>query len=55
MKYMNLINNFIMIVKFDECRCSAINLMTLDFGRLYYCYGFVNKLCTLINPKILIN
>jgi len=35
MKYMNLINNFIIVVKFDECRCSPINLMTLDFGRLY--------------------
>jgi len=29
MKYMNLINNFIIVVKFDECRCSSINLMTL--------------------------
>jgi hypothetical protein len=27
MKYMNLIDNFVMVVKFDECRCSPINLM----------------------------
>jgi hypothetical protein len=32
MKYMNLINNFIIVVKFDEYKCSPINLMTLDFG-----------------------
>jgi hypothetical protein len=55
MKYMNLIDNFVMIVKFDEFRCSLINLMYLDFSRLYYCYDFIDKLYTLINSKILIN
>ena len=55
MKYMNLIDNFIMVAKSNECRCSSINLINLDFSHLYYCYGFVDKLCTLINPKILIN
>jgi hypothetical protein len=46
MKCMNLI---------DECISSSINLMDLDFSRLYYRYGFVDKICTLINPKMLIN
>jgi hypothetical protein len=55
MKYMNLIDNFFMIAKSNECRCSSINLINLDFSQLYYCYGFVNKLCTLINLEILIN
>jgi hypothetical protein len=55
MKYMNLIDNFVMVVKFNECRCSPINLMNLGFSWLYYYYGFVDKLCTLINLKILIN
>jgi uncharacterized protein YerC len=50
MKYMNLIDNFVMVVKFDEFRCLLINLMNSS-----YCYGFVDKLCTLINSKILIN
>jgi hypothetical protein len=27
MKYMNLINNFVMVAKFDESRCSPINLI----------------------------
>jgi hypothetical protein len=27
-----------MVAKFDECRCSPINLMNLDFSRLYYRY-----------------
>jgi hypothetical protein len=44
-----------MVAKFDEGRCSPINLMNLNFSRLYYRYGFVDKLCTLINPTILIN
>ena len=55
MKYMNLIDNFFMVAKFDECRCLPINLMNLDFSQLCYHYGFVNKSCTLINLKILIN
>ena len=55
MKYMNLIDDSIVIVKFDESRCSPINFMNLSFNRLCYCYGFIDKLCTLINPKILIN
>ena len=44
MKYMILIDNFVMIARFDECSCSTINLMNLDFSQLYYRYGFVNKL-----------
>jgi hypothetical protein len=55
MKYMNLIDNFVMIAKSNECRCSSINLINLDFSQLYYCYDFVNKLYTLINLEILIN
>jgi len=55
MKYKNLIDNFVVIVKFDECRCSPINLINLGFNLLYYCHGFVDKLCNLINLKILIN
>jgi hypothetical protein len=51
MKYMTLIDNFIMVAKFD----SPINLMNLSFSRLCYCYGFIDKLCTLITPNILIN
>jgi 5-methylcytosine-specific restriction endonuclease McrBC regulatory subunit McrC len=52
---MNFITNFVMLMKFDESRCSQINFMNLGFSRLYYHYGFVDKLCTFINPKILIN
>ena len=44
MKYINLIDNFVIVAKFDEFRCSRINR-----------YGFLGKLCTLINPNILIN
>ena len=29
---MNLIDTFVMIVEFDECRCLPINLMNLDFS-----------------------
>ena len=56
MKYMNFINNFVMVraLMFDECS-SVINLMNLCFSLLYYYYDFVDKLCILINPKILIN
>jgi hypothetical protein len=50
MKYMSLIDNFVMVVKFDELRCLLINLMNSS-----YCYDFVDKLCTLINAKISIN
>jgi len=52
MKYMNLIDNFVMVVKFDECKCLPINLMILGFRLLYYRYGFVDKLCTLINSMM---
>jgi hypothetical protein len=55
MKYMNLIDNFDIVVKSNKCRCSSINLINLDFSRLYYCCGFIDKLCSLINPEILIN
>jgi hypothetical protein len=55
MKYMNWVSNFIMVVKFDECRCLSINLMNLSFSWLCYCYGFIDKLCILINPRILLN
>ena len=55
MKYMILFDTFVIVLKFDECRCSSINLMNLGFSRLCYHYGFVNKLYTLINLKILIN
>jgi hypothetical protein len=51
MEYMNLIDNFIMEMKLDECRCSLINLINLGFCWLYYHYGFVDKLCFFINPK----
>jgi hypothetical protein len=52
MKYMNLIDNFVMEMKLDECRCSLINLMNLAFSRLYYHYGFVDKLCFfLLTPR----
>ena len=39
MKYTNLIDNFVMVAKFDECRCLPINLKNLDSSRLYYHYG----------------
>ena len=39
MKYMNFIDNFVMIAKFDEYRCSLINLKNLGFSQLYYHYG----------------
>jgi len=52
MKYMNLIDNFVMVAKFDECKCLPINLMILGFRLLYYRYGFVDKLCTLINSMM---
>ena len=39
MKYMNLIDNFVMVVKFDECKCSPINFMNLGSSLLYYRYG----------------
>jgi len=55
MKYMNLIDNFVIVAKFDECRCSRINFINLDISRLYYRYGFLDKLRTLVNPNILIN
>ena len=55
MRYMDLIDNFVMVVKFDEYICLTINLMNLDLNWLCYHYIFVDKLCTLINPKILIN
>jgi len=32
MKYMDLIDNFVMIMKFDECKCSMINLMNIGFS-----------------------
>jgi len=35
MKYMNLIDNFVMVAKFDECRYSQINLMNLGCSQLY--------------------
>jgi hypothetical protein len=38
MKYMNFIDNFVMVEKFDEYRCSPINLMNLSYNQLYYRY-----------------
>ena len=52
---MNLIDNLVIILKFDECRGSQINFMNLGFSQLYYRYGFLDKLWTLINHNILIN
>ena len=31
MKYMNLFDNFVMVPKFDKCKCSQINLMNIGF------------------------
>ena len=32
MRYMDLIDNFVMVVKFDEYICLTINLMNLDLN-----------------------
>ena len=43
MNYMSWFGNFIMIVKFDEFRCSPINLMNLGLA------DYVTVLVLLIN------
>jgi hypothetical protein len=55
MKYMNFIDKFVMVAKFNECRCSLINLMSLDFSQICFRYDFIDKLYILINSRILIN
>jgi hypothetical protein len=44
MKYMNSFDNFVMVLEFDEYRCSSINLMNINVHRLIYVLLIIDAL-----------
>jgi hypothetical protein len=50
MKYLILCDNFVMVLEFDKCMCSLVNLMNI--GALLINLCFVDNLCTLIDLNI---
>jgi len=44
MKYMNSFDNFVMVLEFDEYRCSSINLMNISVRRSIYVLLIIDAL-----------